>query len=122
MSCFQLFTFPSAVVIVSTAGMTSVRSHGTVFRSLSRKHGLTCVPPAHVAVKSIIIAVGGIIGDENVVAASRMNKKVVVFVLQERMVASGVESGISVEPDIFIPVSPLDSPSVKVIISTLSGE
>ena len=96
--------------------MMSVRSRGTVFSSLSRKHGLTCVPPAHVAVEAIIIAIGGIISAENVLTASRMNRKV-VFVLQESMVASVVESGLSVEPDIFILVSPLDSSSVKVIIS-----
>ena len=93
--------------------MTCVRSRGAVFGSLSWKHGLTCIPPAHVAVKAIIIAVGGIIGAENVLAASRMNKKVVVFVLQESMVASVVESGLSIEPDIFIPVSPLDYLLVK---------
>ena len=50
---------------------------------------------SHEAVKAIIIAVGGIIGTVNVLAASRMNKKVVVFVLQESMVAIVVESGLS---------------------------
>ena len=46
-----------------------------------------------------------------------MNKKVVVFILQISIVASFVESGLLVESDIFNPVSPLDSPSAKVIIS-----
>ena len=48
-----------------------------------------------------------------------MNKKVIAFVLQQSLVTSVVESGLSVEPNIFIPVSPLDSPSVKVIVSNI---
>ena len=74
---------------------------------------------SHVAIKEIIIAIIGIVGAENVLTASIMNKKVVVFILQISIVASFVESGLLVESDIFNPVSPLDSPSAKVIISNI---
>ena len=65
------------------------------------------------SVKEVIVIVGEVIRAQNVFAASRTNKRVIVLVLQESMMACVMELGLSVEPHIFIPVSPLDFPLSK---------
>ena len=62
----------------------------TPFESLTRKHGFVCIPPSGIDVEAIILAVGEIIGLKNIKAASRMNKRVVIFVSTVTMVAQVV--------------------------------
>uniref|UniRef100_UPI00358EE8F5 receptor-type tyrosine-protein phosphatase gamma-like n=1 Tax=Myxine glutinosa TaxID=7769 RepID=UPI00358EE8F5 len=55
------------------------RSRYAAFEGLTRKHGVVCVPPNEVTVEDIVIAVGNIIGLEKIRAASRMNKRLVIY-------------------------------------------
>ena len=61
--------------------MANAPSRGEVCEGVTRKHAFVCVPPEGVLVEDIILAVGNIIGDKNIRAASCMNQKLVVFVL-----------------------------------------
>ena len=69
-------------------------SRYTAFETLTRKHGLVCMPSSGIDAEAVILAVGEIIGLENVKAASRMNKHVVIFVSIVNMVAQVVEHGL----------------------------
>ena len=97
--------------------MTSY-SHYATFEALTRKHGVVCVPPDDVSVEDLVIATGNIVGTDKVRAASRMNKRVVIFVSSEtELVHEIVSTGLSTDDGHFVLVSPLDTPAVKVIIS-----
>ena len=71
------------------------------------------------SVDDVVMGFGELIGLENILAASRMNQRVVLFLSEERFVAQTVESGLSLPPDLFVSVSPLDTPAVKIIISNI---
>ena len=58
----------------------SILSRYAAYKALTRKNGIVCVPPNEVSVDDIVSAIGNIVGFEKVRAASRMNKRVVVFV------------------------------------------
>ena len=88
-----------------------------MYESLSRENGLVCDPQREVKIEDVLLAIGKIVGLHNICAASRMNKKVVVFVSEVHMVTSIVEQGLAVHPDLFLLVSPLDTPAVKVNVS-----
>jgi len=90
-----------------------------LLESLSRKNGFSCTPPPEISVEKVVLCVGKLIGMHSVIAASRMNQRVVIFVAKEEMVAQLVESGLTVEPDIFLFISPLDVPSMKVLLSNI---
>lgn len=62
---------------------------------LSIRHGIRIVPPEpQVTVEEVLLAVAEQIGHEKLQFASRMNKAVVVFVKEERLVNEMVEKGI----------------------------
>ncbi|KAI4871400.1 hypothetical protein NFI96_009402 [Prochilodus magdalenae] len=86
--------------------------------SLSRSNGFRCVPPAEAAVEDVLLAVGEKVGHDQIYSASRMNKAVVVFVKDERLVNELVEGGIWVLGN-FVPVSPLSTPAARVTISNV---
>ena len=65
-----------------------------------------CDPPREVKIEDVLLALGKIVGLHNIRAASRMNKKVVVFFSEVHMVTSVVEQGLAVHPDLFLLVSP----------------
>ena len=56
---------------------------------------------------------GNIVGLHNIRAASRMNKKFVVFVLEEHMVATVVEHGLFIEPNTYLSVFALQAQQLK---------
>lgn len=85
---------------------------------LSRSNGFRCVPPGEAALEDVLLAVGEKVGREQIYSASRMNKALVVFVKDARLVNELVEGGIWVR-EIFVPVSPLFTPATKVTISNV---
>ncbi len=95
----------------------STRSPYAAFEALTRKHGVVCVPPDEVSVEHIVIAIGNIIGTEKIRAASRMNKRIVVFLAEESFVHEVVAAGLSTDNGHFVLVSPLDTPAVKILLS-----
>lgn len=84
--------------------------------SLSLQHDVRLVPGPGVPVEVVLLAVGDVVGHDQLVYASRMNKAVVVFVKEERCVHELVESGLTIE-EMFVQVSPLAVPSTRVIVS-----
>ena len=97
--------------------MANVHLNHSMYESLTRKNGLVCDPPREVKIEDVLKAIGKIVGLHNIRAASQMNKKVVVLVSVVHMVTSVVEQGLIVHPDLFLLVSPLDTPAVKVNVS-----
>jgi len=100
--------------------MAAARSQQyAAFEHLSRKHGIACSPPEGVTVEAIVMVIGNIIGFEKVRAASRMNKRVIIFVSDEAFVAPIVEQGLALDSGTFVMAYPLDSCAQKVVISNL---
>ena len=64
----------------------------------------------------MLLAVVEVIGHDQLIYASRMNKAVVVFVKEERCVHMLVESGVTIEK-MFVQVSPLAVPSTRTTVS-----
>ena len=89
--------------------MTSYSRYST-FEALTRKHGVVCV-------EDLVIATGNIVGTDKVRAASRMNKRVVIFASETKLVHEIVSTGLSTDDGHFVLVSPLDTPALKVMIS-----
>ena len=98
--------------------MTSY-SRYSAFEALTRKHGVVCVAPDDVSVDDLVIATGNVVGTDKVRAASRMNKRVVIFVSETKLVHEIVSTGLSTDDGHFVLVSPLDTPAMKVIISNV---
>ncbi|KAK0151060.1 hypothetical protein N1851_007806 [Merluccius polli] len=63
--------------------------------SLSIRHGVWIQPDPSVPVEEVLLAVGDQVGHANLSHASRMNKEVVVFVKEERLVADLLASGVT---------------------------
>ncbi|TWW53857.1 hypothetical protein D4764_0097100 [Takifugu flavidus] len=78
-------------------------SSGTL--SLSIRHGIRVQPDPSVPVEEVLLAVG-----------DQMNKGVVVFVKEERLVAELVGRGVTVN-GAYLQVSPLAAPSTRVTVS-----
>ena len=95
----------------------STRSRYVAYEALTRKHGVVCVPPNEVSVDDIVTAIGNLLGFEKVHAASRMNKRVVVFISDDHLVHDIVSTGISTENGYFILASPLATTSTKIVLS-----
>ena len=89
-------------------------SSGTL--ALSIRHGVRVQPDPAVPVEEVLLAVGDKVGHANLSHASRMNKGVVVFVKEERMVADLLASGVTVN-GLYLQVSPLAVPSTRVTVS-----
>ena len=96
--------------------MASLPSGGAP--SLSLRHGARCEPAPGTSVEEVLLGVGEQIGCEKIVSASRMNKAVVIFLSSETLVNRLVESGVWVN-GVFLTVSPLVAPTVKVTISNV---
>jgi len=85
---------------------------------LSMRNGCRCVPDIGVSVEDVLVVVGGIIGFENILSASRMNKAVIVFLKTEQLVNQVSENGLWIK-ETFVPVTPLTAPATKVTVSNV---
>lgn len=94
--------------------MASPSNEGTPVFSIG--NGCKCFPDQICTVEDVLLAMGKVIGHDKIVSASRMNKAVVVFLEEEKLVNVLVESGIEML-DTFVQVTPLRSPATRVIIS-----
>ena len=94
-----------------TAGMASSETP-----SLSIRHGVRVQPDPSVPVEEVLLAVGDQVGHANLSHASRMNKGVVVFVKEERLVADLLASGVTLN-GLYLQVSPLAVPFTRVTVS-----
>ncbi|CAI5685842.1 unnamed protein product [Oreochromis niloticus] len=94
--------------------LKSGRSEGSP--PLSIRHGARVVAPQQYSVEQVLLAVGEQVGHENITYGSRMNKAVVAFLREERLVHLLVERGIVLD-DLFVAVSPLFVPSTRVTVS-----
>ena len=74
--------------------MANVRLHHNVYEELTPKNGAIVCPPDGVSVDDVVMGFGELIGLENILAASRMNQRVVLFLSEERFVAQTVETGL----------------------------
>lgn len=83
---------------------------------LTRCHGIKVDTTA--SVEQCVLAVGAVVGNENVLSASRMNNAVVLFVRTVELANLLTESGIEID-GIFISVLPLSTPSKKVTLSNV---
>ena len=66
--------------------MENICLNHSMYESLTPKHGLVCDPPREVKIEDMLLAIVKIVGFHNIHAASRLNKKVVVFVSEVHMV------------------------------------
>lgn len=83
---------------------------------LTRRHGVKIDSKA--SIEDCSLAVGEVVGCENVVSASRMNNAVVVFIKTVELANVVVETGVVID-NAFVPVLPLSTPSKKVILSNV---
>ena len=67
-------------------------------------------------VEQVLLAVGELVGHENITYGSRMNKAVVAFIREERLVHTLVETGLVLD-DLFVAVSLLFVPSTQITVS-----
>ncbi|KAK3513914.1 hypothetical protein QTP70_032840 [Hemibagrus guttatus] len=64
---------------------------------LSLRHGFRCVPEESVMVEDVLIALGEKVGFENIISASRMNRAIVVFLKEQRLVSELAVNGLVVK-------------------------
>lgn len=86
--------------------------------SLSLRHGFRCIPDPSVTVEEVLLAVSKRVKPSDIMSASRMNKAVVVFLRDDKLVNVLVETGIEIK-GMFVQATPLFSPSVKVTVSNV---
>lgn len=88
----------------------------TNFERLSRRHGIKVA--TKVSVEQCSLAVGDVVGHQNIVSASRMNKVVVLFLSSVEKALEVVQTGIVIE-ELFVPVVPLSTPSKRITLSNV---
>lgn len=86
------------------------------FERLTRRHGIKVA--SKVSVEQCSLAVGNVVGHQNVVSASRMNKVIVLFLSSVEKALEVVQSGIVID-DLFVPVVPLSTPSKRITLSNV---
>ena len=84
--------------------------------SLSLQLGVRLVPGPGVPMEVVLLAVGEVVGHDQLVYASRMNKVAVVFLKVAQCVYELVESGVVIQ-DVFVQVSPLVAPPTRATVS-----
>ena len=85
------------------------------FQRLTRQHGVKIQCSA--SVEECSLAIGDVVGHENVKSAPRMNSAIVVFIATIEKARQLIVTGIVLNA--YITVLPLSSPSKKVIISNV---
>lgn len=114
-SSVELFVLFGPCATVFFAGsMTAPRSQ--VLNKLTRRHGVKVA--SAVSVEDCCLAVGEVVGHDNIMSASRMNSAIVVFLSSVEKANELVETGIVVD-NLFTPVLPLSMPSKKVLLSNV---
>lgn len=73
---------------------------------------------AAVSVEDFCIAIGEVVGNENILSVSKMNSANVVFLSSVEKANQVVETGAVIE-GLFNPVLPLSMPSKKVLVSNV---
>ncbi|KAK3570656.1 hypothetical protein QTP86_024770 [Hemibagrus guttatus] len=96
--------------------MVMADPNATVCERLTRRHGVRIVCAA--SVEDCCLAVGNVVGHENIVSASRMNSAIVVFLNDVEKVRKLTQNGIVVNNEMIL-VSPLSSPAKKVMLSNV---
>ena len=86
------------------------------FQRLTRQHGVKIQSSA--SFEECSLAIGDVVGHENVKSASRMNSAIVVFIATIEKARQLIVTGIVLN-DAYTTVLPLSSPSKKVIISNV---
>lgn len=84
--------------------------------SLTRRHGVKVA--SAVSVESCCLAVGEIVGHENILSASKMNSAIVIFLSTVENANEVVQRGIILE-GVLTPVMPLSLPSKRVTLSNV---
>ena len=79
--------------------------------SLSPENGFRCVPEPSVDLEELLLAVGEIVGCENIVSASDWDDGVAVFLKHKDLVNKLIESGIFLH-DVFMEVMPFIQPDL----------
>ncbi|KAK3514023.1 hypothetical protein QTP70_001303 [Hemibagrus guttatus] len=99
--------------------MVMADPNATVCERLTRRHGvcIVCIVCA-ASVEDCCLAVGNVVGHENIVSASRMNSAIVVFLNDVDKVRKLTQNGIVVNNEMIL-VSPLSSPDKKVMLSNV---
>lgn len=100
--------------VLLAASMTAPRSQ--FLSKLTRRHGVKVA--SAVSVEDCCLAVGEVIGHENIMSASKMNSAIVIFLNSVEKANELVETGIVVD-NLFTPVLPLSIPSKKVLLSNV---
>ncbi|GAA6082358.1 uncharacterized protein LOC124377357, partial [Tachysurus ichikawai] len=88
-----------------------------VYDTLTRRHGVRVATGT--SAENCCLAAGDVVGDENVLAASRMNSAVVLFVSTIERATLLAQKGIVVRGSL-THVFPLSTPSKKVTLSNVS--
>ncbi|KAK3519527.1 hypothetical protein QTP70_034596 [Hemibagrus guttatus] len=96
--------------------MVMADPNATVCKRLTRRHGVRVVCAA--SVEDCCLAVGNVVGHENIVSASRMNSAIVVFLNDVDKVRKLTQNGIVINNEMIL-VSPLSSPAKKVMLSNV---
>ncbi len=87
-----------------------------VLSSLTRRHGVKVA--STVSVESCCLAVGEVVGHENIMSASRMNSAIVIFFNTIEKANEVVQRGIIID-GVLTPVLPLSLLSKRVTISNV---
>ncbi len=69
-------------------------------------------------IEEVLLVTGEQVGHENIIYASRMNKAVVIFLKNEKLVNRLIESGVWLKES-FLSITPLHAPATKVTISNV---
>ncbi|XP_073712913.1 uncharacterized protein [Misgurnus anguillicaudatus] len=94
--------------------MTAPRSQ--LLSKLTRRHGVKVA--SAVSVEDCCLAIGEVIGHENILSASKMNSATVIFLSSIENANNIVETGLVID-GLFTPVLPLSMPSKKVLLSNV---
>ncbi|KAK3570288.1 hypothetical protein QTP86_017197 [Hemibagrus guttatus] len=96
--------------------MVIVDPSATLCERLTRRHGVCIVCAA--SVEDCCLAVGNVVGHENIVSASKMNSAIVVFLNDVDKVRKLTQNGIVINNEMIL-VSPLSSPAKKLMLSNV---
>lgn len=99
-----------------TGKQMAAQNMSTSLESLTRRHGVKVV--SAVNVEECILAVGDVVGHECILAASRMNNAIVLFLNSVEKANEIVEKGVVIG-GLFTPVLPLSTPAKKVTLSNV---
>lgn len=94
----------------------AAQNTNTSLNSLTRRHGVKVV--SVVNVEECILAVGDVVRHECILAASRMNNAMVLFLNSVEKANEVVAKGVVIS-GLFIPVLPLSTPARKVTLSNV---